>query len=37
MVATSDLPETTAMQEKLLQADFTKFPLLKEKLIAQAG
>merc|ERR1712142_430109 len=37
MVATSDLPEITGMQEKLAQSDFTKFPILKEKLIAQVN
>jgi len=37
MVATSDLPEVSGMQEKLLQADFKKFPLLREKLIAQVN
>jgi GTPase involved in cell partitioning and DNA repair len=35
MVATSDLPEVTGMQDKLAQADFQAFPPLKEKLIAQ--
>lgn len=37
MVATSDLPELTEMQDKLAQADFQKFPPLKEKLIAQVN
>ena len=35
MVATSDLPEVTGMQDKLAQADFQAFPPIKEKLIAQ--
>jgi len=37
MVATSDLPEVTGMQDKLAQADFQAFPPLKDKLIAQVN
>jgi len=37
MLASSDLPEVTGMQDKLAQADFAKFPTLKEKLIAQGS
>ena len=37
MVAMSDLPDLANMQERLSNADFTTFPLLKEKLISQAG
>lgn len=35
MVAASDIPELTGMQEKLTQADFNKFPPLQTRLIAQ--
>merc|ERR1712042_116655 len=37
MVSTADMPELNEMQEKLAQADFQKFPPLKEKLIAQVN
>lgn len=33
MVSSSDIPPVEAMQTKLAQCDFTKFPLLKEKLV----
>ena len=37
MVSSSDMPEVTDLQEKLSQADFLKFPNLKEKLIGQVN
>jgi len=37
MVAMSDLPDLANMQERLSNADFTTFPLLKEKLISQVN
>ena len=37
MVSSSDMPEVNDLQEKLSQADFLKFPPLKEKLIAQVN
>lgn len=37
LVANSDLPELSKLQEKLNQADFQKFPQMKDKLIAQVN
>lgn len=34
MVTAADIPSVESMQEKLRTCDFTKFPQLKEKLIA---
>ena len=37
LVANSDLPELSKLQEKLNQADFEKFPVMKDKLVAQVN
>ena len=37
MVSHTDMPEVNDLQEKLSQADFLKFPPLKDKLIAQVN
>jgi len=37
MVSHTDMPEVSDLQEKLSQADFLKFPPLKDKLIAQVN
>ena len=37
MVSHSDMPEVNDLQEKLTQADFQKFPPIKDKLIAQVN
>jgi len=37
LVANSDLPELEKLQEKLYQADFQRFPPMKEKLIHQVN